>query len=62
MSHEPVSYSVLLLPRREVAARHLTLREAEAWIRTYNAILHGEPSAATIIEEPQEMTSERHAA
>jgi hypothetical protein len=52
MLQETATYSVVLLPGREVAARHLSLHEAEAWIRTYNGILHGKPFTATVVEEP----------
>lgn len=55
MLKEQATYAVLLLPTREVAARHLTLPDAAAWTRTYNAILHGQPLTATIVEEPVEV-------
>ena len=47
----PALYSVLLLPRRELVARGLTLRDASAWMRTYNEALQGSPYQAVIAEE-----------
>ncbi len=47
----PALYSVLLLPRREVVVRGLTLRDASAWMRTYNEVLQGSPCQAVIAEE-----------
>jgi hypothetical protein len=47
-------YQVLLLPRREVAARHQTLAEASAWVRTYNEALAEPRLRAVIAEEPAE--------
>ncbi len=47
----PALYSVLLLPRRELVARGLTLRDASAWMRTYNEVLNGGPNQAVIAEE-----------
>jgi hypothetical protein len=51
MLKECATYSVLLLPRRELAARGLSLREADAWIRTYNGVMEGKPAVAVIAEE-----------
>ena len=45
-------YQVLLLPQREVAARHQTLAEASAWVRTYNEALASPQVRAVIAEEP----------
>jgi len=45
-------YQVLLLPRKEVAARHQTLAEASAWVRTYNETLDSPEARAVIAEEP----------
>ena len=52
--HVPPLYQVLLLPAREVAARHQTLAEASAWIRTYNEALAAPRLRAVIAEEPTE--------
>ncbi len=48
-------YQVLLLPSREVAARHLSLTEASAWVRTYNEALASPGSRAVIAEEADEV-------
>ncbi len=45
-------YQVLLLPAREVAARHQSLAEASAWVRTYNEALASPQIRAVIAEEP----------
>lgn len=45
-------YQVLLLPAREVAARHQSLAEASAWVRTYNEALASPQVRAVIAEEP----------
>lgn len=50
-------YQVLLLPVREVAARHQTLAEASAWVRTYNEALASPQVRAVIAEEPEERAS-----
>jgi|GEM_PF-6440388 len=47
----PASYSVLLLPKYELVARGLSLREATAWVRTYNDALLGDPAQAVLAEE-----------
>ena len=47
-------YQVLLLPSREVAARHLSLAEASAWVRTYNEALASTGPKAVIAEEVDE--------
>ena len=44
-------YQVLLLPSREAAARHLSLAEASAWVRTYNEALASPAPRAVIAEE-----------
>jgi hypothetical protein len=62
MLPEMTTYSVLLLPRREVAARRLSLREADAWIRTYNDVMEGKPATAVIAEEKREVPLDRRAA
>jgi hypothetical protein len=46
------TYQVVVLPQGEVAARGCSLREAEAWIRTYNEIMQPGPHQAVIAEEP----------
>lgn len=50
-------YQVLLLPAREVAARHQTLTEASAWVRTYNEALGESRLRAVIAEEPAEQVA-----
>ena len=52
--HAKPLYQVLLLPAREVAARHQTLAEASAWVRTYNEALAEPRLRAVIAEEPAE--------
>ncbi|WP_254512790.1 hypothetical protein [Anatilimnocola floriformis] len=55
----PASYSVLLLPQYELVARGLSLREATAWARTYNEVIHGDPAQAVLAEEfPQRSCAE----
>ena len=49
--HVKPLYQVLLLPAREVAARHQTLAEASAWVRTYNETLAVPRIQAVIAEE-----------
>lgn len=39
------TYEVMLLPKMEVAERFCTLREADAWMRTYNDVAGGFPLA-----------------
>jgi hypothetical protein len=51
MLKEMATYSVLLLPHREVAASGLTLAQADAWVRTYNGAMGGQPFRAVIAEE-----------
>jgi len=51
MSQLPALYSVVLLPTREKVAHGLTLRDASAWIRTYNEVMQGRPAQAVIAEE-----------
>lgn len=48
-------YQVLLLPSREAAARHLSLAEASAWVRTYNEALASPGPRAVIAEEAGEL-------
>lgn len=55
--HVKPLYQVLLLPSREVAARHQTLAEASAWVRTYNQTLAAPQLRAVIAEEPEEGVS-----
>jgi hypothetical protein len=50
MSHEP-SYCIVLLPSREIVRRAYSLREAAAWLATYNAIMGGAGTRAAIVEE-----------
>lgn len=50
MNAQPL-YQVLLLPSREVAARHQTLAEASAWVRTYNHAMRPTPIRPVIAEE-----------
>lgn len=53
MDHKPL-YQILLLPSREVAARHQTLTEASAWVRTYNQAMGFTQVRAVIAEEADE--------
>ncbi len=50
MNH-PHRYEIVLLPRTEVAARDLSLREAVAWMRTYNQVMSGGRVVAVVAEE-----------
>jgi hypothetical protein len=47
-------YQILLLPSREVAARHLALAEASAWVRTYHHALGESRTRAVIAEEDEQ--------
>lgn len=49
-----VTYQVILLPKKEVAARGCTLAEANAWMQAYNQVLDGGPPVAVIAEEAME--------
>lgn len=49
-----VFYQVLLLPSREVVARHCSLKEASAWLRTYNDVMRPRGVQAVIAEEKAE--------
>jgi hypothetical protein len=51
MSQLPALYSVVLLPARETVCRGLTLRDASAWIQTYNQVIQGKPYQAVIAEQ-----------
>jgi hypothetical protein len=51
MSQVVSTYRVVLFPRLEVAARGLSLREAEAWVQTYNQIMQSSERQAMIAEE-----------
>ena len=53
-------YQVLLLPQREVAARHQTLTEASAWVRTYNEASASPQVRAVIAEEVREEHAALH--
>ena len=53
-------YQVLLLPQREVAARHQTLAEASAWVRTYNEALASPQVRAVIAEEVRQEHAAPH--
>lgn len=50
MTREP-TYCVLLLPTCEIARPHCTLREAAAWLATYNEIMDDAGGTAAIVEE-----------
>jgi hypothetical protein len=50
MSREP-SYCILLLPSRETVRRACSLREAAAWLATYNTIMEGAGARPAIVEE-----------
>lgn len=49
-----ITYQVILLPQREVAARGCSLAEANAWMQAYNHVLNGGPPVAVIAEEAKE--------
>jgi hypothetical protein len=49
--NQPHRYEIVLLPRTEVAARDLSLREAVAWMRTYNHVMAGGRVVAVVAEE-----------
>jgi hypothetical protein len=49
--NQPHRYEIVLLPRTEVAARDLSLREAVAWMRTYNQVMAGGRVVAVVAEE-----------
>ncbi len=52
MSKQPVgTYRVVLLPKQEVAASSLSLREAQAWVSAYNQIMRNFQRQAVIAEE-----------
>jgi hypothetical protein len=44
-------YRVILLPKQEVAATALSLREAQAWVQAYNAVMRDVGRQAVIAEE-----------
>lgn len=44
-------YQVWLLPELEVVERGCNLREADAWTRTYNRVIEGDPAVAVIAED-----------
>ena len=50
MNH-PHRFEIVLLPRTEVAARDMSLREAVAWMRTYNQVMAGGRVVAVVAEE-----------
>ena len=49
--NQPHRYEIVLLPRTEVAARDMSLREAVAWMRTYNQVMAGGRVVAVVAEE-----------
>lgn len=52
MSSDPANtYRVVLLPKQEVAARGLSLREAQVWVSAYNGIMRDLRRQAVIAEE-----------
>lgn len=52
MSVAPVrTYRVVLLPKQEVAAAGLSLREAQAWVNAYNQVMRDARRQAVIAEE-----------
>ena len=44
-------YRVILMPALEVVASGLSLREAQAWVQTYNQIMQCPARQAVIAEE-----------
>ena len=54
MRGNEATYRVVLLPQMELAARGLSLREAQAWVQTYNQIMQDLQRQAVIaMEQPQ---------
>lgn len=51
MSQETCAYRVVLLPKQEVVAKNLSLREAQAWVHAYNEIMRSFHRQAVIAEE-----------
>lgn len=51
MTDSARTYRILILPPGRVAATHLSLNEAAAWISTYNAIMEDQPLRAVVDEE-----------
>jgi hypothetical protein len=49
--NQPHRFEIVLLPRTEVAARDMSLREAVAWMRTYNQVMAGGRVVAVVAEE-----------
>lgn len=57
------TYCVLLLPRREVAARHLSHGEALAWMRGYNeTVSNSREQREAVVAEESEFRSQRRVA
>lgn len=54
MRGNEATYRVVLLPQMELAARGLSLREAQAWVQTYNQIMQDPQCQAVIaMEQPR---------
>ncbi len=51
MRGDELTYRVVLLPRMEIAASGLSLREAQAWAQAYNQIMQSLERQAVIAEE-----------
>lgn len=51
MFTEARTYRVVILPKQEVAAQNLSLREAQAWVQAYNFIMRDFRRQAVIAEE-----------
>lgn len=52
MSNQSLStYRVVILPKQEVAAEWLSLREAQVWVAAYNGIMRDFRRQAVIAEE-----------
>ena len=51
MRGNEATYRVVLLPQMELAARGLSLREAQAWVQTYNQIMQDLECQAVIAME-----------
>jgi hypothetical protein len=47
----PCTYRVVLLPKQEVAAQGLSLREAQTWVQAYNHVMRDFRRQAVIAEE-----------
>jgi len=47
----PERFRVLVLPQHKIVAEHLTLREASAYVRTYNYVMRSLGKEAVIAQQ-----------